>query len=505
MNFWQRALKSVTRKKGRSLILFLVVFILGNVIAGAVAINQSTKNVEQQTKAKLGATATVELDYEKLNKDQEENPEKYANMSDAEMQELYSQPKLENYEAIGQLSYVKYYDYSLPAYMGTNKAKSYTTDEDGEISYGGVVTSSFEVRGVNRKEVVDVEEGKIKLVEGTTFSENDIQNGTNNVLISKEVAELNHVGVGDTLVFDVTGEQSNNGLMRMEGDVLDESGDVEIVSFDFPTKVIGIFTVIKKEETTKKSGEEQTEADWLALSQINTVYLPNKAVKSLSKEMGEKIWGMTEEELQEDYYLVTYVLNSPDDVVAFKEEAQPLIGKSFYKVIAATDQYDQIAGGMNKLSTISRYVVIVAVIASLTIITLVVLLFLRDRKHEMGIYLSLGEKRGRVMAQILLELLLISFAALLISMVTGNLLGSAVSNSLLQSEWLSQANLDSTIYYPTIGNNTITYEEIKQDYNVNFSLTYFVSYFVIGLGTILLSALVPLLYILRLNPKKIMM
>lgn len=45
MNFWQRALKSVTRRKGKSFILFLVIFILGNVIAGAVAVQQSTMNV----------------------------------------------------------------------------------------------------------------------------------------------------------------------------------------------------------------------------------------------------------------------------------------------------------------------------------------------------------------------------------------------------------------------------------------------------------------------------
>ncbi|MGI6155554.1 MAG: ABC transporter permease, partial [Enterococcus lemanii] len=68
MNFWQRGLKSVTRRKGRSLILFLVIFILGNVIAGAVSIEQSTKNVEEATKKKMVAVATVEMDYERLDK-----------------------------------------------------------------------------------------------------------------------------------------------------------------------------------------------------------------------------------------------------------------------------------------------------------------------------------------------------------------------------------------------------------------------------------------------------
>lgn len=71
MNFWRRALKSITRRKGKSVILFLVIFILGNVIAGAVAIQQSTVNVEKATKAKMGAKVTLDVDYEAFNKDQE--------------------------------------------------------------------------------------------------------------------------------------------------------------------------------------------------------------------------------------------------------------------------------------------------------------------------------------------------------------------------------------------------------------------------------------------------
>lgn len=50
MNYWNRALCSVTRRKGKSLILFAVIFVLGNVIAGSIAIQQSTQNVEKKLK-----------------------------------------------------------------------------------------------------------------------------------------------------------------------------------------------------------------------------------------------------------------------------------------------------------------------------------------------------------------------------------------------------------------------------------------------------------------------
>ena len=243
MNFWQRGLKSVTRRKGRSFILFLVIFILGNVIAGAVSIQQSTKNVEIETKKQMGAQATIDMDYEQFDKDYNANPEKFEDDS-----EWFSAPSLKELEAVGQLPYVKFFDYSIPGYMGTNKVKAYSP-EDGSVSYGGAAKYQFNLKGVNRKEIVDAEEGYIKIVEGSTFSDKDITDGTQHVIISKEVAELNNLSVGDQLVFDVTGEYYNEeDMMREdegtdEGEMTDNEGlnEPEVITFDFPTEVVGDF------------------------------------------------------------------------------------------------------------------------------------------------------------------------------------------------------------------------------------------------------------------------
>ena len=86
----------------------------------------------------------------------------------------------------------------------------------------------------------------------------------------------------------------------------------------------------------------------------------------------------------EEYYQAMYVLNSTDDVEAFKQEANPLL-PDYYHVVASTDQYDQIAGGMNRLGTISRYIVIVAAIATVFIISLVVLISIVFARPQAGI------------------------------------------------------------------------------------------------------------------------
>lgn len=501
MKFWQRALKSVTRRKGRSFILFLVIFILGNVIAGAVAIQQSTQNVEKETKKQMGAQATVEMDYEKFDKDQQKNPEKF------EDDKWFTPPPTKELEAIGKLPYVKYYDMSISAFIGTNKFKAYSPEEGG-VSYGGGYKYGFNIKGVNRKEVVDLEEGIIKLESGETFTDKAIKDGENTVLISREVAEANNLSVGDQVAIDVTGEVFSEEMMSEDSE---EPATPEIATFDFPVKVGGIFSVVKKENKEKSKDEGMDEEQWRAVEQINTLYMPNELVKSLNKEQSQKIWKMSEEDLalqeSQDYYQVTYVLKSVDDVEAFREEANALISNEYYQVFASTDQYEQIAGGMKKLGTISKYVVIIAALATILIISLVVLLFLRDRKHELGIYLSLGESRTEIIGQIVVELLLTSIIALVLSLVTGNLLGGAVSNSLLQTDWLSNSGDMMNGYIGGYSLNTpnVSYDDIQSAYKVTFSVGYIISYLLLGLGTVLLSAILPLLYILRLNPKKIMM
>ena len=66
MNYLKRAWLSVTRRMGKSLLLFIIIFILSNVIAGAVSIQQATQNVEKTIKNKMGATVTLRLDYENI-------------------------------------------------------------------------------------------------------------------------------------------------------------------------------------------------------------------------------------------------------------------------------------------------------------------------------------------------------------------------------------------------------------------------------------------------------
>lgn len=494
VNFFKRALCSVTRKKGKSFILFIVIFILGNVIAGAIAIQQSTQNVEKNIKKQLGAAVTIGLDYESIED----------KLGDENFFKDLNYLTVEKMEKIGASKYVKYYDYNIIYPFKSEKLKGASMNDENEGVIAGGDGNYLTAKGTNYAAILDVQEKKITLKEGSAFSKEDIEKGHSVAVISSKLADENGYSVGDQMIIDEVGEEYH------------EEEPKKIYSVETPVTIVGIFepaAASVKEQKKDHSSKAYSEQMYLDNEQLNTIYLPNKVLETMVNESKEKFLATAspeEKEMMEltsiqSMYMPYYVLKSPDDVEVFKQEIKPLIPE-YFAANASSDQYEHVGGGMKKMATMSNYVVWIAVIATLSIITLVVLLFMRDRKHELGIYLSIGERRSRVMGQIIIEMLIIGGLALIFSLITGNFLGKIVSESLLNSDLLTAAGeADYGLLYAFGPQAQISDQDIFNAYTVNFSLGYMITYLTVGLGTILLAAILPLVYILRLNPKKIMM
>ncbi|RDW15769.1 ABC transporter permease [Oceanobacillus arenosus] len=489
MNFIKRGFLGITRKKGKSLILLAVIFILGNLISGAFSIQQATGNVEKNIKERLGAAATVELDQEELNALSE------ADWEGVEIENI----GVDLIKQIGELSYVKYYDYSMSTNLGSESIESYQGEgmEDQVVMTGP--SMDYRLKGINYAPVIDFEEQKGKLVDGRVFTQEEVDNGTSVAIISKKLAEKNNLQVGDT--FTLT-----NAVYTYD----DKTGEEELAnSRDVVLEVIGLF----EPQSIKEDQGESSDGgmfDWMDIEYQNTVYVPNEIIVSETKFNMEEYMkadaefaaAMEGEEQTFEYYTPMFVLNNPEDSAAFEEEVTPLLPE-FYTVINASDQYDSIAGPMKSMSNLSKYVLIAAVIATLLITGLVVLLFLRDRKRELGIYLSLGERRSRVVGQILIEVMVVAVIGITLSLFSGNLLAGQVSDTMMKAD--SNTSDEGIIYYSEIQQTNLTTEDVLDSYEVNLNSSYILGFYGIGLLTMLISTVIPLIYIVRLNPKKILM
>ncbi|SDZ48776.1 putative ABC transport system permease protein [Evansella caseinilytica] len=504
MNFFKRGMLSITRKKGKSLILLAVIFVLGNLISGAISIQQATGNAESAVKEKLGTAAVIELDHEAFD-------EVWSTLSDAERQKFtMDNLKPELIKQIGELSYVKYYDFNFTDMLGSKTLQYYHGEdmEDAVMSYSdGDGMEHFSFKGINYAPVLDFEEQKGKLVDGRVFNPEEVENGSTVAIISKKLAEQNNLHVGDTFV------------MTNQVEYYDEKKQEEqiVESRDLVLEIIGLFEpqTLKENDDSEEDKNNGGMYDFMDIEYQNTIYVPNDVLLSESKFWQDAYMEalrenepeyaalMEQEDDQFINYTPIYVLNSPEDMEAFEEEVTPLL-PDYYTVRKATDHYDSISAPVESMSKLSNYVLIASIAATVLIIGLVVLLFLRDRKRELGIYLSLGERRGRVVGQILIEVIVIAIIGITLSLFSGNYLAQGVSDTMINAE-NSQSDDDYFMYYGDPLQSDLTVDDVVAAYEVKLDSSYILLFYAVGLATILVSTIIPLIYIVRLNPRKIMM
>jgi putative ABC transport system permease protein len=527
MSFVKRAVLSIVRRPGKSLILFLVILIIGNLIAGTVAVRQAILQSEAIAKESLGASVSIGQDDQALMKVWEAGEEPIIENLTAEViEELGARPE------------VRSFDYTLSTYLGSKTLQNYVPTEDsGEAGAVGVAVAGpgsvalgyFNLRGTRYAAILPLEEGKLSLVEGRVFTTEEIAQGNLVAVIPKGLAETNNLHAGDTIILN--NEIMDYTAMAEGGSVTTEPAleqGTPIASRDVVLEVIGIFELnsgtvdasVDDDDSSGLGGRMEWDPNAYAENEVqSTIYVPievalaeaefmEDAYRKIAEDAGEDLGS----EKYEPWYTPIYMLNSADDLESFEEAALDLLPE-YWMVISARSQYEQIAAPMKDIQQIMTTALIAAVVAALIIISLVVVLFLRDRRSEFGIYLSLGARRPTVVGQVLIEVILVSVVALGIALFTGNLISGGISQQMIENQIAAQSANDlyggSLFSYGgdaglLVGNLSLE-DLVENYYQVGLSLPYVLSFLGLGLGAVVLSCAVPLLYVLRLKPKKILM
>ena len=467
MNFITRAFLSMTRRLDKSLLLFLIVFILSNVMAGSIAISQASENVEKTMKAQLGAKATVEIDYEKI---QDWTEEQWQDLQ-------WVTPEM--VENIGSLSQVKYFDYNIENWLMGNDLKEYNPNNGYIQDY----EAYFSVKGVHFPEVLDIATGEADLVEGRVFTEADVSNSEHFALISDKFAEVNNLHLGDLLVMSQSFWNQDNEEIRQ----------------DFMFEVIGIYAPNVDLEQNDDPNQ------WIDYTVFNRIYTTNGAVQEINDWQNAMYAEIYPDTVINNivYIQPVFVLNDPEAVESFKVDALQFL-PDYYRVRADADAYESVAGPINFIGSLSNMILWVAIFATILILSLVVVLFLRDRKHEFGIYLSLGEAKWKVLSQIVTEVFIVAFLGITLSMFSGTMIADMTSQSMIDMGVGMDSGDDGWIEpYYYYGN--ISQDDVIEAYDVQFNLEYVLVLYGVGLSTVLVSTIAPMLYLLRLKPKKILM
>jgi len=140
------------------------------------------------------------------------------------------------------------------------------------------------------------------------------------------------------------------------------------------------------------------------------------------------------------------------------------------------------------------------------------MLSIKGRRKEMGILLSIGEKKWKLMAQFVVEVVCIAILAFGVSITTGAKVSQFIGDHLLSSEIATTSEETDT----TRNNSTVmmsgpggTLQNQKEDpidkIDVSVTGEDVGKMGGIGLAIAIIATLLPALSILRLNPKQILL
>ena len=363
MNFFNRALKYCWRQRLRSLLLLLTFTLLSTTVLIAISSEKAVEQGTKQIKETVGASVRIELDTNNQAnygsaEDFGNGASGYTYNGDFITEKIVDKiSKLEN--VIG------YNAKSSEGYWGVPKSFSpfpAMVTEGLATPYQAVLNSSLDTRFLN---------GTYKLEEGRHIKADD----SYVALISKELADKNNLSVGDNIEF------------------ITET-DIDITDTTF--KIIGIF-----------SGTEGMSKSAITPSDIpaNLGYIDMNSLSDLYDSEGYDfldVYTHTPEEAKE---LMETIKNLPE-----------VKGKTFTFNLNSED-FDLVSTPLSSFGSMVDTTVFVFTIIGVLIVVLLLVLWTRGRKKEIGILRAIGASKRNISQVFNAETFIIGLFAGLIGII----------------------------------------------------------------------------------------
>lgn len=427
MNFFNRALKYCWRQRLRSFLLLLTFTLLSTAVLIAISSEKAVEQGTKQIKETVGASVRIELDTNNQAnygsaEDFGNGASGYTYNGDFITEKIVDKiSKLEN--VIG------YNAKSSEGYWGVPKSFSpfpAMVTEGLATPYQAVLNSSLDTRFLN---------GTYKLEEGRHIKADD----SYVALISKELADKNNLSVGDTIEF------------------ITET-DIDITDTTF--KIIGIF-----------SGTEGMSKSAITPSDIpaNLGYIDMNSLSELYDSEGYDfldVYTHTPEEAKE---LMETIKNLPE-----------VKGKTFTFNLNSED-FDLVSTPLSSFGSMVDTTVFVLTIIGVLIVVLLLVLWTRGRKKEIGILLAVGRSKVEIVGQFLTENILITFLSMIVSAGLSITFADKIGAYIVQKAG-----------------------ESANDLTISIATSDMVMVYSIGLALVCFSVLIASYTVIRLNPKDIL-
>jgi len=461
MSLIKRSMLSLWKRKAKMLlILFIITTVITMVMTG-FTIGNATDAAFLSARQKLGAVVTAlfvpQSSYQAA---LDGNPDKF----------IASFPSYDTVQEARKIPHVKdLYGFSSE-FASSPEAKPYPIENDVEKPSGGIMSGngSFDyiMDGITDLSIhSDFTNGTSKIVEGRTI--NDEVKDEYAVVVEKRFAQYNNITVGSIVPF--CSVDGNNTIGCIVVGIYETSRTIE------PT----IFTQIFENPP-------------------NRIYATIKAASTIT--LGKKFEGVITR--------LNFILDDPLYIAEFSEQiknAPELKGMS-YTVDAKDELFQQMVEPIGKVASTSKLIVVLTAIAGVIILALVLMIITKERTYEIGVLMSLGEKKTAIIAQMVFEILIVSVLAFSISCAFGDISSKTIGDVLLQNEFAAvnqQHNPQSGVISSSLDDVGSTQDITQESMDIGMSVDILIKTGLISLIVVMLSTISPTMLVMRKKPREI--
>ena len=470
----KNALLSLKKNIGKTILLFVIIVVITNLVIAGLSIQSATQKSMDQIRSSLGNDVTLSVDFRNMMKNREPGE---AVSNETSLTTTMA-------DSLKNLKYVESYNYQISTSADSdsisaveNKSDNSNNQQDTNKPNDQPEQASnqgdFTISANTTMEYLDsFTNSNYTLTDGRLLTSDDAN--TNNCVIETNLASDNDLSVGDTFTITTT--------------VNDETIIQELT-------IVGIYEI----QSTNEIGAAHFN------NPVNTIYT--------DLSVGQTLTGSSENITSAIYYL-----DDPENAEAFVELAKKKSDIDFdtFSLDANDRLYQQNASSLESMQSFAKMFVWIVVIAGSAILCLILALTIRNRYYEIGVLLSLGQSKVKIIAQQLIEIGLIAVVAFVISLGTGQLTSHYMGNMLESGSSSNVMQMDQKGDQPNDNQqktNTQTKENflgnmmqgpLNQELDVSITGENVVQLAGVTAAICIVSIAVPAAYVLRLTPRQIL-
>lgn len=413
MNVFGLSIRSVLRKRTKTILLLLIIFITSVFIFAGWACKSASIQTQNESKQAIGASFRLEENEANRHERMEELSRQIGDGNGSAGG--YYQEQLESGD------WLIWTDNSFETLLIEDILKIAEVDgiEAYNITTANTVVNPVNFERIEDKDVdqssdqqgvslrgnlcmeldFDVQKGNIEVNEGRMITPED----TDVCVISREIADLNGLQVGDILEFNNWKERETSTVYQAE--------------------VVGIYDSVSGITPIMYGDSYRSE---------NIIFTDLSFPEKPEGNEGSPL-----------YQYATFVVENVDEYETVKKRIQAVdIGWERYDFLDNTGMSDTMTENFGELEKMSSLILILVCISGIIIICLVFLFWLKGRGHEIGIYLSLGRTKYGIVMQMLLEGVLVGCVAFLLAAAASPVVSKGVVGYLVDYQTQLQAEDD---------------------------------------------------------------